>query len=576
MRLVLGPLVACGLFVSCSEELPRDERQGWGSGSVAGSAAVSTGASSATASPSDQTAVTANSSAQNSGTPGSDGMMATTLDLTGAPVYTRFIRLTNSQWARSVHDILALPEPSALKQQFQDAVAGTTDFTNNELVLDVDQRRVSDYRDAAESLAASATRSREALARIYPGTDATGFIQRVGRRAYRRPLTPDEAASYLTLFNQGMADADQADAFASGAAMVIRAMLQSPHFLYRTELGAAGTPLSSYEMAAKLSLWLRGTTPNEALLDRAASSDELSTAEGAAHVAMTMLQEPSAAEVMREFHSELYHLGRYLTLSKIGVPEYQPSLNAELLESSLRYFERLFAQDLGVAELLTGTTGFVGPGMAPLYGLPGQAADLTQVDLGPQRAGYFSQVPFLALYGINADPDSIHRGVSLNQDVLCALLGPPAEIPPLPPIKPGQTNRQRVAAITEGCGAICHKQQINPLGFAFEHFDGMGRHRELEGANLPIDSSGSFTFTEGTRSFSGAPELLAAMAEGRQTHQCYAKKLASFALQRDIVDTDLPALDALTQVSMRHGSIKSIIVELVRLDVFRLRAGAVQ
>jgi hypothetical protein len=501
----------------------------------------------------------------------------TTLNLTGAPQYSRFIRLTNAQWARSVQDILALPMPSGLESGFQDPVAGTTDFTNNELVLNVDQRAVADFEGAAESLAASVTASSAALTRIYPGTDPAGFIATLGRRAYRRPLRSSESATYLALFNQGATLSGTQSAFAKGAGLVIRAMLQSPYFLYRTELSDVAAPLNTYEIAAKLSLWLRGTTPNDALLDAAAQTTELSSAEGAAKLATTMLEEPTAVAVMRSFHNTLYHFDRYSTISKIGVKDYDPSLNVEYLDTSNLFFDRLFTQGLGVKELLTSTTGFVGPRLAAIYGVSAPANGYAQLELGARRVGYFSQIPFLSLYGLNADPDSIHRGVTINLDVLCALLGPPAaNLPPIPPLQPGQTNRQRISMLTEGCGATCHKQQINPLGFSFEHFDGMGRYRDVENGNLPIDSSGSFTFSEGARSFANAAELMQLMASGQQAHTCYAKKLASFGLQRDIVDKDLPLLATLAKASMENGSIKSIMLALVRSDSFRVRSGAGQ
>jgi hypothetical protein len=228
---------------------------------------------------------------------------------------------------------------------------------------------------------------------------------------------------------------------------------------------------------------------------------------------------------------------------------------------------------LGVRELLTSTTGFVGPRMAALYGVSPPASGYAETELGPRRAGYFSQIPFLSLYGHNAEPDSIHRGVSMNLDVLCTVLGPPAaNLPPIPALEPGQTNRQRISKLTEGCGGVCHNQQINPIGFAFEHFDGMGAYRETENGNLPIVSSGSFTFTEGAKSFEAAADLMVSMAAGKQAHTCYAKKLASFSLQRDIVADDVPLLDALTKISLENGSIKGSMLALVRDDAFRVRS----
>jgi hypothetical protein len=508
------------------------------------------------------------------GTAGTQGAGAP-LDLEGTPQYQRAIRLTKSQWARSVQDLLKLSAPSGLEVTFQDPVTTITDFSNNELVLGVDQRAHDDFEAAADKLATQVTQTDAALAKVYTGTDAAGFISTFGRRVYRRPLTSAEQSAYMTVYTSGTSLAGTQSAFTKGASAVIRAMLQSPYFLYRTELGAANSPLNGYEMAAKLSLWLRGTTPSDALLDSAAGPGKLDTAEGAAALATTMLGESTAAEVMARFHSELLHFERYDTISKINVPTYKDSLNDEYLQMSKLFFDKIYSQGLGVKEILTSTKGFVGPGTAAQYGIAAPANGFEERDLGAQRVGYFSQLPFLSLYAFNAEPDSIHRGVSINVDVLCAKLGPPAAtIPPVPPLQPGQTNRQRISTLTAGCGGSCHNDQINPMGFAFEHFDGMGKYQDTENGGLTIDSNAKYTFADGSRSFSGAAELMQILATTPQTHTCYSKKLSEFAMQRDIVAKDMPLLTALTNVSMgASGSVKQVIIELVKNDAFRLRSG---
>jgi hypothetical protein len=288
-----------------------------------------------------------------------------------------------------------------------------------------------------------------------------------------------------------------------------------------------------------------------------------------------MLGEPTAAAVMRQFHREFLHFDRYAQISKLNVPSYKDTLNAEYQETSYLFFDKIFNQQLGVKEMFLSTSGFVGPGMAPLYGQPAPASGYVERDLGPQRVGYYSQLPFLTLYGFNAEPDTIHRGVSMSLDVLCAELGPPAAmLPPVPPLQPGQTNRQRISTLTSACGGACHNQQINPLGFAFEHFDGMGQYREQENGGLTIDSAASYTFGEGTKSFAQAADLMQILAATPQTHMCYAKKLASFALQRDIVVADKPLLTSLTSTSMGNGgSVKQMIIDLVKSNTFRTHVG---
>jgi hypothetical protein len=537
-------------------------------GRIGGSAGEATGAG---ATPGTGTGTGAGGTTGAGNTTGTVGQ----IDLDGSPKYYRMVRLTNAQWAQAVQDILKLSAPSGLEKDFESPVSGTTAFVNNEMLLDVDQESWADFQGASETLATQVTATDAALAKVYSGTDAAGFIQAMGRRAYRRPLTTSEASTYMALFNSGSTLSGSRSTFAKGASLVIRAMLQSPYFLYRTEMGPAKMPLSGYEIAAKLSLWLRGTTPDDALLDSAAGPGKLDTADGAATLATTMLGEASAATMMRAFHAELYHFDRFSQMSKLNVPNYTTALNGEFLDVSNLFFDNIFAKGLGVRDILTSTSGYVGAGTAPLYGLPSPGTGYAQKDLGAQRVGYFSQVPFLALYGFNAEADSIHRGVNLNFDVLCAKLGPAAaNLPPIPPLMPGQTNRQRIDTLTSQCGSQCHNDMINPLGFAFENFDGMGQYRTTENGGLPIDSSGHYAFTSGTKSFSSGADLMKAMAGDQQAHLCYAKKLTSYALQRDVIQSDLPLLQSLAQTSMSsNGSIKNLIVQIVRSDAFRTRAG---
>ena len=117
-------------------------------------------------------------------------------------------------------------------------------------------------------------------------------------------------------------------------------MLQTPDFLFRTELGAKGAPLNGYEMAAKLSLLLRGTGPDDKTLDLAAGSGKLDTADGATALATTMLGEPTATSVMRQFHGEWLRFADYTDISKVNVPTYKTSLNPEYLESSLSFLRQ--------------------------------------------------------------------------------------------------------------------------------------------------------------------------------------------------------------------------------------------
>ena len=528
-------------------------------------AALACGASSVSSSSSDGAGF--GGAAAGSGTAGSGGasqQVSSSVSLEGSPLYTRVQRLTNTQWRNAVTDILRLEAPASLGADLRAPPPGT-EFTNNEKVLYVSAQDALDFETGSEAAAALATGTESALARLYSGTDRAGFVSALGRRAFRRPLSADEQAKYERVFALG--EELYGAGFAQGAALVIRALLVSPHFLYRTELGPIGEPLSGYEAASKLSFWLVGTTPSDALLDSAAAG-ELDSADGLERLARQMLGQPHAVEVARDFHAQAFRLNRYPAIAK-NVPGYDDAVSAEAAAASSRFFDRVFEGGEGLREILTSPRAFVGPRLAPLYGMaPPDAIEERTLDAA--RAGYFLQVPFLLLFSNNEQPGTIGRGIALSDEVLCDQLpAENADIPPVPTPAAGETNRDRIERFTADCGT-CHKLFINPLGFAFEAFDGLGRWRALDN-NKPVDSSGSYPFADGSKSFADARELVQIMADTTQAHTCYAKKITGYALQRDIVEADRPLLGSLSEVS-RNGSLKELVISVVRAPAFRLRA----
>ena len=496
------------------------------------------------------------------------------VSLKGEPIYSRMLRLTNDQWENSVHDILHLSGPTGVSQDFVRAVGATTDFDNNETVVFVDNTSWADFQRGAETVADQVTATDAALQNVLATTDATTFIKTFGRRAFRRDLAADEVTAYKALYDEGaLVTEGSQSAFTKGARYVIATMLQSPYFLYRSELGDAGAPLSGNEMASKLSFWLRDTTPSDAMLDAASS---FATADGAVDKATQMLQDATATAVMRKVHGALHKFALYDSIAKPGVAGYTDAMNAEFSQASYLFFDRIFTQNLGVRDILTSTVAFAGPAMASIYGITVAGSGVQQVTLS-DRLGYFMQAPFLALWARNNDPDSIHRGARLNLDTLCADPGLPSqELPMIPPAKENQTNRMVITALTSGCGASCHGEIINPVGFAFENFDGLGRTRTMDNGQ-PVDTTGTYPFQEGYLTFAGAAELMQDMANGMQAHQCWAKKMASYALERDLVEADRPMVEALGAVSQASGSsLKQVMLALVKHDAFRTRAGGAQ
>jgi len=560
---VLAPLMLAS--AGCTVSGAASDRNDPGSGQPAGpGAGGSSGAG---------TGVGASAGAGSANQTGSSGPIA----LSGKPLYSRFLRLTNSQWENTVHDVLKLSAPTGQSDQFLHSVANTTDFDNNERVVLVNNDNWGDFQGAAEAVVAKVTATDQALKAVVNTTDSATFIKTFGRRAFRRDLTTAEVTTYTALYQQGSSYSGSQTAFTKGAALVMTAMLQSPHFLYRTELGDNGAPLSSYEMAAKLSFWLWNTTPSDAMLD-AAAKGTFDSAEGAQAQAKTMLEDSAATKAIREMHSQLYKIPLLDTITKdASVQGYSDGLKAEFTSAANSFFDYIYSKNLGVRDILTTNVGFAGPLTAALYGLPASGSGIQQVTLS-DRSGWYSQAPFLTQWAINAAPDSIHRGVRVAMDSLCLELGPPSGVtlPPVPAQEANQTNRERYENLTNGCGRPCHTIYINPVGFSFEQYDGIGRFRTTDNGK-PVDTSGSYPFSDGEQSFKDSAELMQEIAKGPQAHQCWSKKLASYALERDIVDSERPTVEALGAVSQASGgSLKQVMLALVQSQAFRTHVGGAQ
>ena len=300
-------------------------------------------------------------------------------DLDGEPFYSRSVQITNEQWANSVRDILNLAETPTQANSFLRPVGGFTLFTNNERVLEVTNDMRDSYRLAAEEIAALVNAD-DAVARIDAGADGDSFVQNFGRRAFRRPLTSDELTRYKALFDAGAALSGEQSAFTKGASLVVQGMLQSPNFVYRTESTPDGARLNGYEIAARLSFWLRNTTPDDAMLDQAASG-ALDTTDGVVSLVNSLLDGDPAMHAHTEMHAELFKFSRYREIVKF-TEEYDPATNEELDEASRLFFDRIYKEDLGLHEILTSTQGYAGPAMASLYGKPAPS-DMTLMDFGP-------------------------------------------------------------------------------------------------------------------------------------------------------------------------------------------------
>jgi hypothetical protein len=496
--------------------------------------------------------------------------------LAGKPEFFRVVRLTHPQWENASRELLQLPQISGLSSGFSPDPPDVK-FRNNERALYVTETLRTDYQRVAEELAEQVTSDATALAKLGSAQDSAGFIRKLGRTAFRRALSAEEEQRYTALFASGATHFASGNAFADGARVVIEALLQSPHFLYRVELTAKGQRLSGSELATKLSLLFRDSAPDAALLD-AAEQGGLGDDAKLKATAGQLLEGEAARALIERFHSQLFGLGRYSSIAKdpARFPNYDAAtLNANLEQADLLFFGRVFSAGLGFRDILTSRLAFVNEDSAPFYGLTASGATLSEVMLDESRPGFLTRLGFLAQNATLQDPDPIHRGVDITRRLLCRTLVPPAgEIPPLPDFVPGQTNRERVQAHT-GVGVCggCHNTLINPIGFAFESFDAAGQARTMDNGK-PIDTTGSYDFGAGVTPFKNAAELSALLAESQQAHGCYAANLSEFALARDVAGGDGALVTALQTASVtERRSLKESLLAIVSSKEFTTALG---
>jgi hypothetical protein len=510
-------------------------------------------------------------------------------------ISSRFVRLSHRQWENTVADLFRGTTPTGLSRDFLSEPIRSS-FDNNGSVLEVSTALWQDYQKAAAQLAGAARDAKVHGAFLNGGAkDAKVFIRNFGLRAYRRPLTDAEVTQYEALFARGAELVGGADPFTDGVELVVEAMLQSPHFLYRTELSTTVTSgrvnLSPYEIASRLSYGVVNSMPDEMLL-AAAGAGKLGRDEVAAH-ARRLLDSERGKATLADLHAQMFKLSDYGEVKRDPTlfPEFKPEMSADIRTEAETFIrEIIYGQNKGVAEMLTAPFTYVNARLAPLYGatVPASQTGFVKLDLDPaQRAGLYTQIGFLATTATDRAPRSIIRGVHVSLDALCTDLPAPPNVPPQSPDSTGKTNRQMLEAFTQSKGSVCegcHANLINPLGFAFENYDGLGKFRTMEKNGLPIDARAKYALSDGEITFNGAVELMKAMASGRQAHECYAQHLFEYLYGRErlreddleaalkpLAGADAAVIKEIGRRSRLKAPIKNLIVDLVSTDAFLTR-----
>jgi Protein of unknown function (DUF1592)/Protein of unknown function (DUF1588)/Protein of unknown function (DUF1587)/Protein of unknown function (DUF1585)/Protein of unknown function (DUF1595) len=507
----------------------------------------------------------------NGGSSGTTNLAAecTTISPGAAPLR----RLTQSQYDNTVRDLLG--DATHPAQSFPpDETTGT--FSNNAASQTVSPLLAQSYQQAAEALAATAIASKSALLPCDPakaGEDACAkqFIQTFGKRAYRRPL-----ALYTT--NR------QGATFDNGVQAVLEAVLNSGTFLYMPELGLVDqakpgdvVPLAPYEMASRLSYFLWNSMPDDALF-ASADAGQLATVEQVTAQARRMIADPKAHDATRELFDEWMNLKGLAAASKDAAtyPAYSADVKTSMLAETRAFIDyAMWGSDGRVDTLLTAPVSFLDANTAKVYGVPApNGSGLVKTQLDPsQRSGILTQPAVLTTLAKPNQSSPILRGKFVRERFLCQQLPPPpAGLVIVPPeVKPGATTRQRFGEHDKNPAcAGCHSL-MDPIGFGFEHFDGIGTWRSTD-QGLPVDSTGALTSTDVDGAFDGVPDLAKKLAGSNAVRECVATEFYRYTLGRAETDADKCSLGTVKATfAAKSYDMRELLVAITVTDAFRYR-----
>lgn len=503
-------------------------------------------------------------------------------------------RLSSEQYANAVG---ALFGPSLAPQLLARSTFPDTDVTSG-FVNDADANTVSTgdsnaIEDNAEALANYLLANANvhmpgilACSSLGGASDAEidgcmdGFIERFGARAYRRPLDGGERSRIRALYDLVRTTQPARNAWAA----VMQFFFQAPPFLYRVERGVGEVPgapdliaLSDYEMASRLSFFFLNTVPDETLLAKAAAG-QLHTVGQIAIEARRLAADPRVLSTMGVFHRDWLRLYHLVDAPK-AMPELDANTRAALLTETTELLRAVLERGDGTLRTLLTTRNIpVNADTAPLYGLPtgGRTREIwADTDL-PDRRGLLTTASFMATHARDTSTHVIERGAFFRREVLCGSLPQvPGNIDlngPLEATANLPTARQRLAPLLErnDCKG-CHTS-INPVGYAFENYDHVGRWRDQENG-VTIDASGELTGAgDANVTFDGPHRLVETMAASQTVADCYATQWFRFAVGKREAPEDTCAVRQVRDAfAMANGDIGELLVQITLSDAFMYR-----
>jgi hypothetical protein len=492
-------------------------------------------------------------------------------------------RLTRREYANTVRDLLGVEAMGGRLSVDQDNAGFTI---GGPVSTATDAGRVLDSASELAAAAASKLTGLLPCPNVAPAGEeacAKDFITQFGRRAFRRPLDADEVADLLAVYTKSRAP-DVGYAFPDAIRAVVTAMLSSPFFLYRAELGAqkgikdgASVRFNGWEMASRLSYALWATMPDDALFAEA-EGGRLQSATQIEAQARRMLKDPRTRETLHDFHMQWLGVEDLVGEDKDPkFKEFTPELAQAMLAETAAFVDDLMVgpQASGsFAKFFTSVNTKVDPTLAKIYGVTATGTGPQAVTLNDkERAGILTQASVLTMHADAAESHPVRRGAMLLRRVFCIDIPPPPnmDVGQAKPPAPGLTTRERYAEHAKQACASCHRM-TDPMGFAMEHYDAIGQYRTQD-MGKDVDASGELQLESGKISFKDAVDLAKQLPQIQEAQQCMATQWLRYMTRRNEFTGDQASLQAArATLGGANGDLREMLVSLIKSRAFTHRS----
>jgi hypothetical protein len=444
----------------------------------------------------------------------------------------RIRRLSNDEFDASVKALTGSSKALAQKFAPDQRQSG---FTVNDAQR-IDNVTAKQIFAAAQELAAElkANVNTRAPCTTTGGSDACAktFIQSFGQRAYRRPLSTEEAGALFAVYQT----AQTGGTYADGIELVATAVLNSAGFLYLTELGSgppatanAAVALTPYELANTLSYMLTAAPASDQLVADALAG-KLDTPEGRAKAFQDLLGGPTrdhiarVVAIVREWVGvdRLEQTDKDSTVYK-DFKDLKAAMEAESNDFIASLLKTSASPGGTVHQLLFNASTVAGADLAAFY-----AEGTTEISKQPARQGILNQAAFLSVFAHASESAPVLRGVEVARRIACIDVPSPTtldiQVVPPPPDKDKSTRARFEAHVSDPVCVSCHFK-IDPFGFAFEEYDGMGRFRTLD-QKQPVDTKVTVAMgSDFDGPLNNSNELAAKLSMSEQVRSCFARHM---------------------------------------------------